>query len=236
MKVRTAIFAASVASLGFIHSQSHGADEMPTTNFQPVQLFGATMCGRYLVEWQHPQTLSVRVAAMPHLPKEAANGNLAHRLPLSTTDQQTLTASLADLPAADLPAGTSYELRMPGTSIELRRWDAADEPVALARSREAFERVGHVRYYAAKACLFAAAISAEAGEFAAAVRLLRAGIDDLGRRHADHRVLDDTGMTLVQAGRAEKQGEFRQAAALYRKVLDTRLKIYANQYLTDVTR
>lgn len=65
----------------------------------------------------------------------------------------------------------------------------------------------------------------ETGAFSAAIQECKAGIKALGNRYGGPETIDDTGQKLVVAQMNENDNRLDVAAAIYCKVLNTRLSV-----------
>ncbi|MDM8559706.1 hypothetical protein [Candidatus Parabeggiatoa sp. HSG14] len=63
-----------------------------------------------------------------------------------------------------------------------------------------------------------------------AIAIFRWGIERLGNFYQNQNTIDDTGMKLVFAQAKESGGDLNVAAALFEKVLHSRLSIYAHKF------
>jgi TolA-binding protein len=68
------------------------------------------------------------------------------------------------------------------------------------------------------------------GNYTAAVQSFRAGIDSIGDLYSHAKLLDDTGVKLVLAESNESKGNLKGAAAVYERVLESRLHAYAVKF------
>lgn len=115
----------------------------------------------------------------------------------------------------------------PKGETKVGSWDMAQESPDQAKLRGQLESVAHLRYAVALA-YFGAGDQAEKSHNAAmAAEAFKAGVEEMGDTYQNPEVLDDSGMKLVAARSKEKSAGIEAAGPIYRRVLETRLSLYA---------
>jgi hypothetical protein len=105
-------------------------------------------------------------------------------------------------------------------------WNSAMEAPAMRRVREVLQCAGGLRLAEAKKELLAGEAAIEAGAHAKALAHLTRGLRVLGNLYWEPESLDNSGQRLVAALAEQLAGRPENAAAIQRKVLESRTKLY----------
>jgi hypothetical protein len=182
-----------------------------------------------LLDWPQPNELTVTV----QLPGRGALSSAlrARKLrgfPAGGAKVQEAVANLADQQRGDIPDFTLYTVKQ-GKKTTLT-WTVDSETPALAGLRSLLEGIGHLRCLEALAYWEFGHDLGGNGVFPAALRLLRAGIGQLGDGYRTAGLRDDTGTQLVIAEHHEQMDDLEPAWDICSRVLRSRISIYERRH------
>jgi tetratricopeptide (TPR) repeat protein len=105
-------------------------------------------------------------------------------------------------------------------------WDTASESPDLRRIRESIQRAANLRADEAKRASAEGEAARQGGAVDQAISCFKRGLRLLGDLYWAPDSVDHTGQKIVAGQVAEGSGQNEQAAAIYHRVLETRLKSY----------
>lgn len=180
---------------------------------------------RTVIDWTGPDAIAVTVR-LPGKPHEhtwkgspAVAGDLQDRL------------SQLHVGMSGQGSGAALRLSKAGRTTATLTWSPSAQPSTLARVHGDLARIAHLAFVTARAYAERGAASKAADTLPAAIADLREGIRILGASYALPGAIDDTGTKLVLAEHEESRGKLDVAAALYGRVLESRLAQYAAGHL-----
>lgn len=151
--------------------------------------------------------------------------------PSATDQREKVRKELGkDLPSA--VGGKEFHIKITfvGRPPIVRAWNSDGEYEPLRELRRDIELWTHVPYVVTQAFFQRGQADESAGSYIAATRSYRAGLAEMGELYSDANLLDDTGTKLVLAESNESKNNQEAAAAVYGRVLESRLRAYERKY------